>query len=114
MSVLSIQHYDHNESVILFAPSVKRQWDIAEKSRPSFGLMMPLFEKTHCDPVSRNMPCESDRPWQYPEPRYGKAWFILKLNPVGKSKLGYFPLKSFSRVYYLTIGSFLLVLRHRF
>ena len=73
MSVLSIQRYHHIESIILFAQSVNKEWDIAGKSRPSFGLMMPLFENTHCDPVSRYMPCESDRPWQYPEPRYGKA-----------------------------------------
>ena len=93
MSVLSIQSNHHYKSGIFSTSSVRKEWEIAGKSRPSLDTMMSLCEQTHCDIVSRYTPCESDWPWQYPEPWYGQSLVHLQIEPVGQSKVWYFPLQ---------------------
>ena len=48
---------------------------------------MSLFEETHYDPFTRDMPCESDSPWQDPEPRYRQSLLHPQIQPFREIKI---------------------------
>ena len=76
---------------------------MAGKSRPALDTMVSLFERLIVIQFRVTRLVSQTGHGSTPNHGTGKAWFILKLNPLGKSELRYFPLESLLLVNHLTI-----------